>query len=246
MRTLIDGYNLMFAAGVMGHRFGPDGLRKARTRFLNDLASKLGPVEAHLTTVVFDVRKAPEGRPAESTHKGIRTVFAVANPTADERIDELIRAHGDPKRLTVVSSDNQVRASARRRGATSVSSDEYLDRLDRANGRAGRRPRSRPAPRSRRASSEAEAAYWAESLRRRRAVGRSEAGLRSRPDVPDRRGASPDRPRDRQGSGRGWLRAPIHAGSGRPGTPGARRPNPSVRHSFRFVRARAEGRLWGL
>jgi predicted RNA-binding protein with PIN domain len=160
MRTLIDGYNLMFAAGLMGTRFGPDGLRKARTRFLNDLASKLGPVEAHLTTVVFDVRKAPDGRPAESTHKGIRTVFAVANPTADERIDELIRAHGEPKRLTVVSSDNQVRASAKRRGATSISSDDFLDQLDRAKRR--RSEPSEPAgPEKPSSLSEAEAAYWA-------------------------------------------------------------------------------------
>ena len=157
MRTLIDGYNLMFAAGLMGKRFGPDGLRKARTRFLNDLATKLGPVESRLTTVVFDVRKAPEGRPAESTHKGIQAIFAVANPTADERIDELIRAHGDPKRLAVVSSDNQVRASARRRGATSISSDDFLDRLDRVS-----RPSSEPSgPEKPTSLSEAEAAYWA-------------------------------------------------------------------------------------
>jgi hypothetical protein len=160
MRTLIDGYNLMFAAGLMGTKFGRDGLRKARTRFLNDLASKLGPVEAHLTTVVFDVRKAPEGRPAESTHKGIQMVFAVANPTADERIDELIRAHSDPKRLTVVSSDNQVRASARRRGATSVSSDDFLDRLDRTK----REPDAPSEPEKPSSLSEAEAAYWAEEF----------------------------------------------------------------------------------
>src|ERR1700761_4481913 len=160
MRTLIDGYNLMFAAGLMGKRFGPDGLRKARPRFLNDLAGKLGAVESHLTTVVFDVRKAPDGRPAEASHKGIRTVFAVANPTADERIDELIRAHPDPKRLTVVSSDNQVRASARRRGASSLTSDEFLDRLD----RAVREARDAPAPAGPEkpsSLSEAEAAFWA-------------------------------------------------------------------------------------
>ncbi len=164
MRTLIDGYNLMFAAGLMGKRFGPDGLRKARTRFLDRLASKLGPVEAHLTTVVFDVRKAPEGRPAESAYKGIQTVFAVSSPTADERIDELIRAHGDPKRLTVVSSDNQVRASARRRGATSISSDDFLDRLDRANFQKSK-PAEPPEPEKPSSMSEAEAAYWAEQFR---------------------------------------------------------------------------------
>src|SRR5579875_1104072 len=131
MRTLIDGYNVMFAAGLMGQRFGPDGLRKARTRFLNDLARAFGPVESHLTTVVFDVHKAPEGRPAESRHKGITLIFAVGNPTADERIDELIRSHSAPKRLTVVSSDNQVRASAKRRGARSITADDFLDGLRR-------------------------------------------------------------------------------------------------------------------
>ena len=160
MRTLIDGYNLMFAAGLMGKRFGPDGFRKARTRFLNDLASKLGPVEAHLTTVVFDVARAPEGRPAEARHKGIATVFAVANPTADERIDELIRAHSDPKRLTVVSSDNQVRASAKRRGAKSVTADDFLDLLDRAS-RASAETPAPAGPEKPTSLSDAEAAYWA-------------------------------------------------------------------------------------
>ena len=49
MPTLIDGYNLMFAAGLMGKRFGPDGLRKARTKVPQRAwPSKLGPVEAHL------------------------------------------------------------------------------------------------------------------------------------------------------------------------------------------------------
>lgn len=157
MRTLIDGYNVMFAAGLMGQRFGPDGLRKARTRFLNDLARRLGPVESHLTTVVFDVRKAPGGLPTEARHKGISTIFAASSPTADERIDELIRAHSDPKRLTVVSSDNQVRASARRRGAVSLTSDDFLDRLDRAS----REPKAPPAPEKPSSLSEAEAAYWA-------------------------------------------------------------------------------------
>lgn len=160
MRTLIDGYNLMFAAGLMGKRFGPDGLRKARTRFLNDLAGKLGPVEAHLTTVVFDVRKAPEGLPSESRHKGISLVFAVSSPTADERIDELIRAHSDPKRLTVVSSDNQVRASAKRRGAKSVTADDFLDRLDRATRDRAASP-SPSGPEEPTSLSEAESAYWA-------------------------------------------------------------------------------------
>jgi len=160
MRTLIDGYNVMFAAGLMSKRFGPDGFRRTRTRFLNDLAAKLGPVEAHLTTVVFDAVKVPGGLPSQARHKGITMIFAVATPTADERIEELIRTHSDPRRLTVVSSDNQVRASARRRGAASVTADDFLSRLDRAPAeRIGEAEAARPEKPT--SLSAAESAYWA-------------------------------------------------------------------------------------
>jgi predicted RNA-binding protein with PIN domain len=160
MRTLIDGYNVMFAAGLMGKRFGHDGLRRARTRFLNDLQAKLGPVEAHLTTVVFDANEVHDGLPAESRHKGISLIFAIDQPTADERIEELIRSHSDPKRLTVISSDNQVRASARRRGAISVTADDFLTRLDRP-ARSRQEPVEPTSPEKPTGLSEAEAAYWA-------------------------------------------------------------------------------------
>ena len=38
MRTLIDGYNLMFADGLPAKRPGTDAFRKARQRFLDKLA----------------------------------------------------------------------------------------------------------------------------------------------------------------------------------------------------------------
>src|SRR5437868_15285637 len=108
MRTLIDGYNLMFAAGLMGERLGPDRFRKVRHRFLNNLAATLGPVEAHLTTVVFDANDAPDHVPASTSHKGISVIFAVDHASADERIEDLIAHHSSPKTLTVVSSDHRI------------------------------------------------------------------------------------------------------------------------------------------
>ncbi len=63
MRFLIDGYNLMFALGLLGKRVGPDGFRRVRTRFLNELDDALGAVEAHLTTVVFDASEPPANLP---------------------------------------------------------------------------------------------------------------------------------------------------------------------------------------
>src|SRR5438093_12747477 len=109
MRTLIDGYNLMHAVGLLGRRFGPDGFRRARLRFLNDLAAALGPVEAHQTTIVFDAAAPPEHAPRESTHKGLTVLFAVGDENADERIELLIAQHSAPKSLTVVSSAHRVR-----------------------------------------------------------------------------------------------------------------------------------------
>ena len=159
MRLLIDGYNVMFAAGLMGKRFGPDGFRKTRVRFLDDLATKLGPVESRLTTVVFDANRVPGGLPSEASHRGIQMIFAVHNPTADERINEMIRAHSDPRRLRVISSDNQIRVAARRRGSSSITADDFLDGLVQAD-----RTRAEAAidlrPEKPTSVSEAESAYW--------------------------------------------------------------------------------------
>src|SRR3954470_14985209 len=77
MRLLIDGYNLMYALGLMGRRFGPEGFRQVRTRFLNDLAAALDPLEAHQTTVVFDAAEPPDHVPHELRHQGLTVLFAV-------------------------------------------------------------------------------------------------------------------------------------------------------------------------
>ena len=130
MRTLIDGYNVMFAAGLMGRKFEPAAFRKARLRFLNDLAATLEPVEIHMTTVVFDANDAPAHVPASTRHKGISVLYAVDHDSADERIEDLIARHTHPRTLTVVSSDHRIRKAAARKKAKVLSADEFLSRLD--------------------------------------------------------------------------------------------------------------------
>jgi uncharacterized protein len=125
MRLLIDGYNLMHEIGLMGRRFGPDGLRKVRHRFLNDLAAALDPAVVSQTTVVFDAAAPPEGLPGEVTHKGISVVFAVSDESADDRVERLIASHSSPKKLTVVSSDHRLQQAARRRKAKVLTSDAF-------------------------------------------------------------------------------------------------------------------------
>lgn len=159
MRTLIDGYNLMYALGVMTRRFGPDGLRKARHRFLNDLAALLEPVEAHLTTVVFDASSALEQAPPQTRHKGLTVIFAVGDENADARLERLIAGHSAPKGLTVVSSDHRVRDAASRRKANVLAADTYWDQLQE------RRRRRKAPPASTEAPTPTESAYWQEAFR---------------------------------------------------------------------------------
>ncbi len=129
MRTLIDGYNLMHARGLMDRKFGPEGFRKVRHRFLIELAAALDPAEAHETTVVFDAFKPPHDRPERLKLKGIEVVFAVGDENADARIEKMIAAHSSPKSLTVVSTDHRVRQAAARRKAKVVLSDDYLTKI---------------------------------------------------------------------------------------------------------------------
>lgn len=130
MRLLIDGYNLMHAAGRMNRRFGPDGLRRARLRFLNELAINLGVQQAAATTIVFDASSLPLNQAPESVCKGMKVIYAIDDEDADTRIERLIAQDSAPRSLTVVSSDRRIRRAAQRRRATSRSSDEFLDFLE--------------------------------------------------------------------------------------------------------------------
>src|SRR4051794_21250745 len=166
MRTLIDGYNLMFAIGLLGKRLGLDGLRKVRHRFLNDLADALGPVDAYQTTVVFDSSQPPPGSPREATHKGMTILFAVEQDSADERIEQLIAQHSAPKKLTVVSSDQRIRQAASRRKAKARMADEFWTSLEARKSREREvgPPALPPSPRGAPVSPE-ESEFWLNEFR---------------------------------------------------------------------------------
>jgi len=185
MRTLIDGYNLMFAIGLMERKFGPDGFRKVRQRFLNDLAAALDPVEAHQTTIVFDANDPPPAVPSQLRHKGLTVIFAVGDEDADSRLEHLIAHHSAPKGLTLVSSDHRVRDAARRRKAQVVTAEEFWERIKRP-----RRPKTPTPPptaeeRGRREGlSAAESAYWMAAFGALEAEPETRQALRSADFVP--------------------------------------------------------------
>jgi predicted RNA-binding protein with PIN domain len=136
MRYLIDGYNLLYAMGVLAGRKGPGGLEKARLRLLGLLSGAHGQ-QAPEITVIFDATGAPRDVPAEQYHQGIHVRFAHRRE-ADDLIEELLR-QAAPRSVTVVSDDHRIQQAARRRRCLVRGCGEYLDELD-------RRRRSRPPP----------------------------------------------------------------------------------------------------
>ena len=164
MRILIDGYNLMYAGGLLGRKFGLDGFRQARHRFLSNLADALGSTESHLTTVVFDAATAPPDRANTTRHKGLTILFAADSEDADTRIEELIAHHSSPKSLIVVSSDHRIQKAALRRRSKILTADAFWTELDL---RKSRKKSDRAkiilestANRSTSTLSESDAAYW--------------------------------------------------------------------------------------
>ncbi|MDG3006314.1 NYN domain-containing protein [Paludisphaera mucosa] len=164
MRWLIDGYNVMHAAGVVDSKMGRHQFRGARKRFLDRLAAALKDLAAE-TTIVFDANQPPADFPIESNYRGMTVIFAVADADADSRIERILAHHSTPKSLTIVSNDREVRQSATRRKARAIKADDFLDRLPTLAYEA--RPPVKPAsdPESSRAApalDDAERAYWQE------------------------------------------------------------------------------------
>jgi uncharacterized protein len=129
MPTLIDGYNLLHATGIVGRGVGPGGLERSRMALVGFLAASLPADERTRTTVVFDAHDAPPGLPRVVRHQDITVQYAAKHESADALIEELIRADSAPRRLVVVSSDHAVQRAARRRRAKSVDSDVWYAEL---------------------------------------------------------------------------------------------------------------------
>ena len=125
---LIDGYNITQPIAPSRNP-DPRWLERNRNGLLRDLANYLSEPIRKKTCVVFDAANPPRDRASESIHQGIEVRFAVGYPSADDLLEEMIRAHHTPKRLMVVSSDHRVQIAATRRGAAFFDSQPWIDDL---------------------------------------------------------------------------------------------------------------------
>jgi predicted RNA-binding protein with PIN domain len=145
MSLLIDGYNLLHVAGILGKGRGAHTLERARLALLNFLAESLDPEDVPRTTVVFDANDAPPGLPRVVDYRGLTVRFASRWPDADSLIEELIRRDDSPRRLLVVSSDHRLQRAARRRRAKSIDCDAWYARTVRQRRRRQANAQAQPA-----------------------------------------------------------------------------------------------------
>ena len=158
---LIDGYNLLHAAGLSQARYAPGDLHRQRHRLLVKLANTLTAAERIRCTVVFDAMDAPSGLERTMRHAEICVQFAEPGHDADSLIEELIDAHSSPTQLLIVSSDHRLQKSARQRRADSADSDTFLQRLaERAKAAALKSPPPSSSAKGSTTSGSEDLAYW--------------------------------------------------------------------------------------
>lgn len=171
-RTIIDGYNLLHAAGLVRGKLIGKQLEGARHRLMQRLAYQMTKEGRATTTVVFDAKTLLVVSSREELIEGMKVLYPEPGHEADELIEQLIALDPDPRKLRIVSSDRRLHRAARERMATAINSDRFLDELDerRAAPAEGSSPsatrptvpipKESPAPGSDAKSSAGDVAYW--------------------------------------------------------------------------------------
>jgi len=141
------------------HAFAKAGMGVERTGLCRILAEWAG--RRKQVRVVFDGR-GPEvpAEPCEAT--GLDVEYSGPH-TADEVIIKRVLADTAPRRLTVVSSDREIRRAARRRRCKLAGSEAFAESVVRALRRAAR-PRPTEPPEKRQGLSPDQAQAWLREL----------------------------------------------------------------------------------
>ncbi len=125
-RIVVDGYNLMMAGQGMNRGMLRD-LEKAREGLINKLAG-YKKITANKITVVFDGSLEGGIYPKKTKIAGIDVVFSRHPQKADDVIKAAAGKSGGG--LIVVTSDNALARTVERAGCTTISSPEFMDKVE--------------------------------------------------------------------------------------------------------------------
>jgi predicted RNA-binding protein with PIN domain len=159
---IIDGYNLLHAAGLALANYAPGQLAAKRRELLIRIARRLSVEERQRCTVVFDAIDAPPNLASRFKHGEITVQFAKPGQEADEVIEHLISQHSAPRRLTVVSSDHRLQTAVIRRRGLGIDSEVFLKQLESADRQVG--PTQHPA--STKNVGDTDLNFWLEEFQR--------------------------------------------------------------------------------
>lgn len=130
---VVDTFNVLHVTGVLPPELAglevPDLVRLvAASRYAGQQA-----------TFVCDGARPGMGHGGPSAYAmgTARVLYPGVGRDADSEIEKLLELASFASRITVVSSDQRLRRAARRRGAVSLSSEKFLERLAEDHGRGG-------------------------------------------------------------------------------------------------------------
>lgn len=122
---IIDGYNLMHAAGLGRTRYGPGDLKRCRSRLLKQLENSLAESALADTIVVFDGASVSPSDTETSSTSAMKVRYSPTGSDADTEIERLLRNHSSPRQVIIVSSDHRLHKAARARRALAMDSEDF-------------------------------------------------------------------------------------------------------------------------
>ena len=122
---IIDAYNVLHLPMPQSLA----GLDEARLC----LAISRSAYRDRTATVVCDGRPKPH-IPSESPVSSVRMLYSGTSNSADDLIISLIDASTSPRKITVVTNDRVIKRAAKRRRASILSSEAFIQRLDQTLG----------------------------------------------------------------------------------------------------------------
>ena len=132
---IIDGYNLMHAAGLGRSRYGPGDFERSRIRLLKQLTNHLDAGVAADAIIVFDSGQNSSGDPQQESASPLSVRYSQNGLDADSEIEALLSSHSSPRQVLVVSSDHRLHKAAHRRRAQCIDSEKFWSLL--VSGRSG-------------------------------------------------------------------------------------------------------------